>query len=52
MAGNKLGDAVSLQAQISPYFQLGAPVAQWVKRWSTDLAGRVRSSLKVKSSQP
>ena len=30
---------------------LGAPVAQWVKRWPTDLADRVRSSLKVKSSQ-
>ena len=30
----------------------GAPVAQWVKRWLTDLADRVRSSLEVKSSQP
>ena len=30
----------------------GAPVAQWVKRWTTDLADRVRSSLEVKSSQP
>ena len=30
---------------------LGAPVAQWVKRWPTDLADRVRSSLEVKSSQ-
>ena len=29
----------------------GAPVAQWVKRWPTDLADRVRSSLEVKSSQ-
>ena len=29
---------------------VGAPVAQWVKRWSTDLAGRVRSSLEAKSS--
>ena len=29
----------------------GAPVAQWVKRWPTDLADRVQSSLKVKSSQ-
>ena len=28
----------------------GAPVAQWVKRWPTDLADRVRSSLEVKSS--
>ena len=25
--------------------QTGAPVAQWIKRWPTDLAGRVRSSL-------
>ena len=31
---------------------LGVPVAQWVKRWPTDLADRVRSSLEVKSSQP
>ena len=31
---------------------IGAPVAQWVKRWPTDLADRVRSSLEVKSSQP
>ena len=30
----------------------GAPVAQWFKRWPTDLADRVRSSLEVKSSQP
>ena len=30
----------------------GAPGAQWVKRWPTDLANRVRSSLAVKSSQP
>ena len=30
----------------------GAPVAQWVKRWPTDLADRVRFSLEVKSSQP
>ena len=30
----------------------GAPVAQWVKRWPTDLADRVRSSLVVKSSLP
>ena len=30
----------------------GAPVAQWVKRWPTDLADRVRSSLEMKSSQP
>ena len=29
-----------------------SPIAQWVKRWPTDLADRVRSSLKVKSSQP
>ena len=24
--------------------QSGAPIAQWVKRWPTDLADRVRSS--------
>ena len=39
----------------SPDFRqryLRAPVAQWVKRWPTDLADRVRSSLEVKSSQP
>ena len=29
---------------------LGAPVAQWVKRWPTDLADR--STLELKSSQP
>ena len=34
------------------HHQLGAPVAQWVKRWPTDLADRVRSSPEVKSSQP
>ena len=31
---------------------LGAPVAQWVKCWPTDLADRVQSSLEVKSSHP
>ena len=31
---------------------VGTPVAQRVKRRPTDLAGRVRSSLEVKSSQP
>ena len=31
---------------------IGAPVAQWVKRWPTDLADRVRSPLEAKSSQP
>ena len=31
---------------------IGAPVAQWVKRWPTNLADRVRSSLEVKSSHP
>ena len=30
----------------------GAPVAQWVKGWPTDLADRVRSPLEAKSSQP
>ena len=29
---------------------LGALVAQWVKRWPTDLADRARSLLKAKSS--
>ena len=36
----------------SIHFGIGAPVAQWVKRWPTYLADRVRSSLEVKSSQP
>ena len=31
--------------------QRGAPVAQWVKRWPTDLADRVRFPLDAKSSQ-
>ena len=31
---------------------VGAPMAQWVKRWPTDLADRVRSPLEAKSSQP
>ena len=31
---------------------LGATVAQWIKRWSTDLADRVRSPLEAKFSQP
>ena len=30
----------------------GAPVAQWVKRWPTDLADRVPSPLEADSSQP
>ena len=30
----------------------GAPVAQWVKRWPTDLADQVQSPLEVKSSEP
>ena len=29
---------------------LGAPVAQWVKRWHSDPADRVRSPLEAKSS--
>ena len=33
-------------------FRIGAPVAQWVKRWPSGLADRVRSSLEVISSQP
>ena len=31
---------------------LGAPVAQWVKRWLTDLADRVRFPHEAKSSRP
>ena len=31
---------------------VGAPVAQWVKRWPTDLVDRVRSPLEAKSSEP
>ena len=30
----------------------GALVAQWVRRWPTDLADQVGSSLEMKSSQP
>ena len=30
----------------------GAPVAQWVKRWPTDLAVRARAPLEANSSQP
>ena len=37
---------------ITIHQQLGAPVSQWVKRWPTDLADRVRSPLGAKSSQP
>ena len=33
-------------------FVIGAPVAQWVKRWSTDLAVPIRAPLEAKSSQP
>ena len=35
-----------------PCYVGGAPVTQWVKRWPTDLADRVQSSLEMKSSQP
>ena len=52
-------DDMSEEGYYYPFFWLvfinkniGAQVAQWVKRWPTDLADRVRSSLKVKSSQP
>ena len=31
---------------------LGAPVAQWVNRWPTDLADQVRVPLEAKSCQP
>ena len=41
----------SLKSLLSLLY-IGAPVAQLVKRWPTDLADRVRSSLGVKSSQP
>ena len=49
--------AVRSATQCSFYFCLllssqGAPVAQWVKCWPTDLADRVQSSLEMKSSQP
>ena len=37
---------------LNAFTKAGAPVAQWVKRWPTDLADRVRSSFEVKSSQP
>ena len=33
-------------------YEHGAPVAQRVKRWLTDLVNRVRSPFEVKSSQP
>ena len=36
---------------VCPFVSQGALVAQWVKRWPTDLADRVRSSCEVKSSQ-
>ena len=36
----------------APWHVRGALVAQWVKRWPTDQADRVRSSLKAKSSRP
>ena len=35
-----------------PRYVGGSSVTQWVKRWPTDLADRVRSSLEMKSSQP
>ena len=38
--------------ELLPPENAGAPVTQWVKRWPTDLADRVRASLEVKSSQP
>ena len=37
--------------KLPPLFA-GSPVAQWVRRWPTDLADRVRSLLETKSSQP
>ena len=41
-----------LASELYQFFESGAPVAQWVKRWPTDLADRVRSPLEAKSSQP
>ena len=35
-----------------PRYVGGSSVTQWVKRWPTDLADRVRSSREMKSSQP
>ena len=37
---------------ITAVFYGGAPVAQWVKHWPTDLADRVWSQFEAKSSQP
>ena len=53
-ARNKV-ELVPLTSEVSMgclLFFKGAPVAQWVKRWPTDIADRVRSSLEMKSSQP
>ena len=47
--GEKVLDKLTVP---EPPTNLGAPAAQWIKRWPTDLADRVRSSLEVKSSQP
>ena len=41
--GDKMWSCTRIRTRIR------APVAQWVKRWPTDLADRVRSSLEVKS---
>ena len=43
---------VMLKVRYASLRATGAPVAQLVKRWPTDLADRIRSSLEVKSSQP
>ena len=43
------GDMLSQQ---SGFTSAGAPEAQWVKGWPTDLADLVRSLLETKSSHP
>ena len=47
-----VGLRMDLLLLVLPCVYYGAPVAQWAKRWPTDLADRVRSSLAVKSFQP
>ena len=52
VGGGNINFASSFLVQGPVVQHLGAPVAQWVKRWPTDLVDRVRSSPEVKSSQP
>ena len=47
--GEKVMDKLTVP---EPSTNLGATAAHLIKRWPTDLADRVRSSLEVKSSQP